>query len=144
MFLPTAITNYLVKAFPTNNPFEQMNKKWICSERPITICATVKGWLSQGSRIWPKCDVTREKVQLGLLYRLHYRQTCAPACTEHDLLVIRRSQVIQVDRLVSYPLVFIHLRLKEPRVPTNRYHNYLEFLTKNSLEQMQKIQCAIH
>ena len=33
-------------------------KEWICSERPITICAIVKAWLCHGSRIWPKCDVT--------------------------------------------------------------------------------------
>ena len=32
-------------------------KKWICSERPITIFAIVKTWLSQESRIWPRCDV---------------------------------------------------------------------------------------
>ena len=28
-------------------------KQWICCERPITICATVETWLSQGSWIWP-------------------------------------------------------------------------------------------
>ena len=33
-------------------------KEWICSERPNDICAIVKAWLCQGSRIWPKCDVT--------------------------------------------------------------------------------------
>ena len=30
--------------------------------------------------------------------------------TEHDLWAIRCSQLVQGDRLVSYPLVFIHLR----------------------------------
>ena len=34
-------------------------KEWICSERLITICAIVKTWLCLGSRIWPKCDITR-------------------------------------------------------------------------------------
>ena len=33
-------------------------KEWICSERPITINAIVKGWTCQGSLIWHKRDVT--------------------------------------------------------------------------------------
>ena len=40
-----------------------------------------------------------------LSYRVHYRETGAPTCAGHDLLDIH-----QVDWLVSYPLVFIHLR----------------------------------
>ena len=36
-------------------------KEWICSERPITICAIVKAWLCQMSRICPKGDVTRRQ-----------------------------------------------------------------------------------
>ena len=37
-----------------------MNKEWICSGRPITLCAIgiAKAWVCHGSRIWPKCDVT--------------------------------------------------------------------------------------
>ena len=45
-------------------------KEWICSKRSITICAIVKVWIYQGSRTWP--------VKWGLLYRFHYRETCAP------------------------------------------------------------------
>ena len=71
-------------------------KQWICSERPITICSIVKTWLCQGSRIWPT---------------LHYRRTCAPTCAERDFWAIRHSHHVQVDWLVSYPLVvFIYLR----------------------------------
>ena len=44
-----------------------------------------------------------------LLYRLHCSETCAARCTEGDFSAIRRSQSVQVDWLVSYPLVFIHL-----------------------------------
>ena len=36
-------------------------KEWICSKWPITIGTIVKTWLCQGSRIWPKCDVTRKQ-----------------------------------------------------------------------------------
>ena len=36
-------------------------KEWICSERPITICAIVKACLCQGSRICLKGDVTRRQ-----------------------------------------------------------------------------------
>ena len=45
-----------------------------------------------------------------LLYCLHYRETCAPTCAEHNFWAIRGSQPVQGDWLVSYPLVFIHLR----------------------------------
>ena len=44
-----------------------------------------------------------ETDQLGLSYSLHYRE-------ERDFWAIRRSQPVQVDPLVSYPLVVIHLR----------------------------------
>ena len=43
--------------------------------RPFTICAIVKAWLCEGSRIWPN----------------------------------RPSQPVQVDQLVSYPLVFLFI-----------------------------------
>ena len=48
--------------------------------------------------------------QRGLSYCLHYRETCAPTCAEHNFWPIRHSQPIQVDRMISYPLVFIYLR----------------------------------
>ena len=41
--------------------------EWICSERPITECAIVKAWPCQGSRIRPKCDVTRRQRPMGAL-----------------------------------------------------------------------------
>ena len=46
-----------------------------------------------------------DKDQLGLSYRLHYRETSAAICAEQDLWAIRRKQLVQVDWLVSYPLV---------------------------------------
>ena len=56
--------------------------------------------------------------------------TChAPACAKHDCWAIRRGWLVQVDRLVSYPLVFISskvpymdkiiLRMIEPRPLNN-------------------------
>ena len=44
-------------------------KEWICSERPITICAIVKTWLSE-----PRLSVKSlgDKDQWGLLYCLYY------------------------------------------------------------------------
>ena len=39
------------------------------------------------------------------------RETCTKACTECYFWVICHSQPVQVDKLVSYPLVFIYLRL---------------------------------
>ena len=40
------------------------------------------------------------------MYQLDHRETCIPACTEHDFWAIRHSQPVKVDRLVSYPPVF--------------------------------------
>ena len=39
------------------------NIEWICSERPITLCAvvTVKDWACQGSQIWHQPEVKREQ-----------------------------------------------------------------------------------
>ena len=45
------------------------------------------------------------------MYQLDHRETCIPACTEHDFWAIRHSQPVKVDRLVSYPPVFFHLML---------------------------------
>ena len=45
-----------------------------------------------------------------LWYRLHYRETCTRICAECNFWAIRDSQLVQVDQLDSYPLVFIHLR----------------------------------
>ena len=50
---------------------------------------------------------------------LYYRETCAPTFAEQDFWAIRRSQPVQVDWLVSYPLIFIYLRYKAPK---NRYY----------------------
>ena len=74
----------------------------------------MKAWLSQWSQICPKCEITRRQrpmralVSITLQRNLH-NNTCA----EQDFWAIRRSQPIQVDRLVSYPLVFIHIRIWE-------------------------------
>ena len=35
--------------------------EWMFSRRPITTCALLKTWLSQGSQIWPHCDITRRQ-----------------------------------------------------------------------------------
>ena len=70
----------------------------MCIERPLTICATVKTWLPVTS--------LGDKDQSEPSYRLHYRETCTPTFAEHDIWAIRRSQPVQVDQLVSYPLVF--------------------------------------
>ena len=53
----------------------------------------MKTWLSQESLIWHQHDGT---------HRLYYRETCKPACAEHNFWAIRRSQPVQVDQL--YPL----------------------------------------
>ena len=57
-------------------------KECLCSKRPITICPRVKGWTCQGSLIWHQREVARGKDQSGLSNRLHYKETCAPACPE--------------------------------------------------------------
>ena len=44
------------------------------------------------------------------MYRLHYWETCTLTCAERDFWAICHSQLVQVDRLVSYRLVFNHLR----------------------------------
>ena len=84
-------------------------KEWICSEIPITICTIVK--TSQGLKSGLGVISLGDKDQWGLLYHLHYRETCPPKCAAHNLWAISRSKPVQVDCMVSYPLVFIHLRL---------------------------------
>ena len=42
---------------------------------------------------------------------VQFTLACAATCVEHNFWAIHCSQpAVQVDRLVSYPLVFIHLR----------------------------------
>ena len=57
-------------------------KERIWSERPITICAIVKGWTRRGFLIWHQREVTREQGPIRS-YHLHNRETCAPALYEH-------------------------------------------------------------
>ena len=48
-------------------------KEWICSERPITICAIVNAWLCQGPEIWLRRDITRRQRPIRALasFTLH-------------------------------------------------------------------------
>ena len=56
-------------------------KEWICSERPITLCPRVKNWLCQGSRIWPKGDVTRRQRPMRALVSFTLlRNVCTNKC----------------------------------------------------------------
>ena len=73
----------------------------------MDIWAIVKTLLCQRPRIWLERDITRKKDQLGFSSRLHYIATCAPTCAEHDFWPILLSQLFQIDRLVSYPLVYL-------------------------------------
>ena len=63
------------------------------------MCAIVKAWLCQGSQIWHKRDLIRRHRHMRGLVTFY-----APPCTERDFWAIRRSQPVQVDRLVSCPL----------------------------------------
>ena len=51
------------------------------------------------------------KDQSGLSYHLHYRETCAPASSEHSQSMT--FGLVLVDRLVSYPLVFIYQKMND-------------------------------
>ena len=55
-----------------------------------------------------------DKDQYGLSFRLRFIETCAPLCAECNFLGFRRSQLVQGDRLVSYPPVFIYVSLFLP------------------------------
>ena len=85
-------------------------KEWICSKRPITICAIMMTWLCQGSLIWPKCDITRIQRSLRALILFTLQKNLHTNMRKTCTLAIRRRQLVQVDRVVSYPPVFIHLR----------------------------------
>ena len=74
------------------------------------MCARLKAWLCLGSRIWPKCDVTRSQRPNEGPRIVNITEELTPTCAERDFLAIRRSQPVQFHQLVSYPLVFIYLR----------------------------------
>ena len=75
----------------------------------------VKAWLYQSLESGISVMSLGDKDQRGLSYRLHYRETCTPTSAEHDFWVIPSSQPVQVDQLVSYPLVLIHPSLNVPK-----------------------------
>ena len=90
-------------------------KEWICSESPITICARVKGWICQGSRIWHQGEVTREQ---GPIRALIIYITEKPM-RQHHLSMLRAQIVGYLLRLTcsGWPAgfistCFIHLRQK--------------------------------
>ena len=68
----------------------------------------MKAWLCQLFRIWPHCERSRSALVKFTLQR----KKCTLTCVERDFWAIRRSLPDHVDRLVSYPLVFIYLKSK--------------------------------
>ena len=77
------------------------------------MCDIVKAWLCRGSGIWPKSNVTRIQGPVRTLVSFTLqRNLCAKMPRTRLTGYIHRSQPVQVDRLVSYPFVFIHLRYK--------------------------------
>ena len=54
-------TNELMRGYHRSMKILDEYYKWICWERPITICAIVKAWLCQRFGNWHKCDVTRRQ-----------------------------------------------------------------------------------
>ena len=96
-------------------------KEWICSERPITKCAIVKGWThARSDRSGIRTRSRGNKDQSGLSYHLHYRDTwhliypISWACAEHQFFRLFSWHWLRpacsVDRLASNPPVFEHLR----------------------------------
>ena len=51
------------------------NIEWICSERPITICAVVKDWTCQGSLIRHQPEVKREQGSIEGARTVYIRET---------------------------------------------------------------------
>ena len=90
--------------------------KRMCSETPITECAIVKTWLCQGSRIWPQCNVTRRQRPMRALVSFTLQRNLRTNMRRTNFGAFRHSQLVQVDQLVSYPLVFIHLSFRHVRV----------------------------
>ena len=71
----------------------------MCSERPITICAVVKAWLCQGSRIWIKTDVTTRLRPMSALVSFTF-------ITEKLARQYAQNATFGYSpQLVSYPLV---------------------------------------
>ena len=69
----------------------------------------MKTWQSQGSRkslnlvsVWRTS--LGNKDQWGLSYRLYYRESCTPTCTERNFWAISHSQVVQGNLPVAYPV----------------------------------------
>ena len=55
--------------------------------RPITICTTVKTWLSQRSLIWPQCDVRHEEINTNKGSRIIYiTEKAAHQCVQIEFL----------------------------------------------------------
>ena len=54
----------------------------------------------------PRLSMTSlgDEDQQGLSYRLYSREGCATICAEGNFWTIRRSQVVQGDLLVAYPV----------------------------------------
>ena len=101
-------------------------KEWICSRRPITICAIVRPGYVSGLESGLTVTSLGGKDQWGLSNHLQYRETCSIICPEHYFWAIRSSQLVQVDQLLSYPLVFIYLGIKLDR--QLKYHLLVVYL----------------
>ena len=90
-----------------------------------------KGWTCQGSLIWHQRDITRGQgpIRALVLFTL-----------QRNLCKIHRGKPVQVDRLVSYPLVFFTSKIKIAYIAGCRWLGKQEVLSAALLRLLRRVQ----
>ena len=63
-----------------------------------------------GSRIWPKCDVTRRQRPMRDLVSFTLQRKLTTTCPERNFRLFAEASLFKLTGWVLYPLVFIQLR----------------------------------
>ena len=102
----------------------------------MPVCAIVKTWLSQGS--WNLLSVWRqgERDQWGIVYCLHYRETCAPTCAEYKFWAIRRlARVFKEICRLRIRWINIHALISNCQYSSSESTSRATWWEKNALDQ---------
>ena len=71
-----------------------------------------------------KCDVTGRQRPMRALVSFTLQRNLRTNMGRTRLLAYFRTRLVQVDRLVSYPIVFLHRRFKCVDIQVNIYNKY--------------------
>ena len=108
----------------------------MCYSEGLAIC--------QGSRIWPKCDITRRQRPMRALVTFTLQRNLHTNMCRTHLLGYSQQPACSDDWLVSYPLVFTHLSLDDQTQVDSKPAGQPEQASLNQCQLIVQNWCSEH